>query len=224
MYTTSRRKHISHARCAVVGTNVTWVAVRRVSFAIKDGLSCGRGVQLPSVRFAAIIWICHGVSFDCRPLRWCQVISSRFFLIRKLFDWQLRSRKSEVTPVPLCPTSKGKTICGASIQPSTPSPVVYFVETFALFAVARNKPLYLEWPEQAPLRNNQTKANWKDETMIEHNVNWVVHISSACTLVTYVSLVRASAPLSQRSTRCTQTSPCSTGDGWTFDTVANCFA
>lgn len=35
-----------------------------VSFVIKDGLSCGRRVQRPTVLFAVIIWICHGVSFE----------------------------------------------------------------------------------------------------------------------------------------------------------------
>lgn len=50
-----------------------------VSFAIKDGLSCGRGVQLPTVRFAVLIWICHGVSFGRRSVRQSQVTSPAAF-------------------------------------------------------------------------------------------------------------------------------------------------
>lgn len=91
-----------------------------VSFVIKDGLSCGWRVQHPTVLFAVIIWIHHGVSFERHStIGQCCCFSKQAhlsgFLCNKAAQKSLRFHKSvshQVNPVlhPLYLASKGKTI------------------------------------------------------------------------------------------------------------------
>lgn len=130
-----------------------------------DRSLCGAYLNMPR----GVFW----TPLDRWSVRQSQVTSPASFP-SELFDWQLRIRISEVTSVPLCPTSKGKTIFRASIHPSSQPlhRLLCILRRFLLYTLKRGtKPLYFECPEQPPLRDNQTKANWKDETMIEHNEN-----------------------------------------------------
>lgn len=173
-----------------------------VSFVIKDGLWCGRQVQLPTVRFAAIIWICHGASFDRRSVR-------LFFHQNALWlataDPQKRSHSSSIVP-----DHKRKNSIQASIHRASHSTACCaFCGEFCFIRWSdEQNPLTSSGPNRLLFTIIRQKPTGKMKQWLSTmKIEWCTfRVQLVCTLVTYVSLLRASAPLSPSSSPGTQTS------------------
>lgn len=166
-----------------------------------DRSLCGAYLNMPR----GVFW----TPLDRWSVRQSQVTSPASFP-SELFDWQLRIRISEVTSVPLCPTSKGKTIFRASIHPASHSTACcVFCGDFCFIRWSEEQnPFTLSAPNSLHSVIIRQKPTGKMKQWLSTmKIEWCTfRVQLVCALVTYVSLVWASAPLSPSGTHCTQTS------------------